>query len=61
MSKVYSLYSRQHVPASLEEVWAFFSDAKNLLAVTPPQLNLKVTNEVYGQRVYAGQVMTYKV
>jgi ligand-binding SRPBCC domain-containing protein len=61
MSKVYSLYSRQHVPASLEEVWTFFSDAKNLLAVTPPQLNLKVTNEVYGQTVYAGQVMTYKV
>ena len=61
MSKVYSLYSRQHVPATLDEVWAFFSDARNLLAVTPPHLNLKVTNEVWGQTVYAGQVMTYKV
>lgn len=61
MSKVYSLYSRQYVPASLDEVWAFFSDANNLLAVTPPQLNLKVTNEVYGKTVYAGQVMTYTV
>ena len=58
---MYSLYSRQHVPATLDEVWAFFSDARNLLAVTPPQLNLKVTNEVYGKTVYAGQVMTYKV
>ena len=61
MSKVYSLFSRQHVPATLDEVWAFFSDARNLLAVTPPHLNLKVTNEVWGQTVYAGQVMTYKV
>ncbi|HVF96113.1 MAG TPA: SRPBCC family protein [Flavisolibacter sp.] len=61
MGKVYRLYSRQLVPARLEEVWAFFSNAKNLLAVTPPQLNLKVTNEVYGQSVYAGQVMTYNV
>lgn len=61
MGKVYSLYSRQKVPASLEEVWAFFSDARNLLAVTPPHLNLKVTNEVYGDSVYAGQVMTYIV
>lgn len=61
MSKVYSLYSRQHVPASLDAVWTFFSDAKNLLAVTPPSLNLKVTNEVYGNTVYAGQVMTYTV
>lgn len=61
MSKVYSLYSRQRVPASLEKVWAFFSNAKNLLEVTPPHLNLKVTNEVYGDAVYAGQVMTYDV
>ncbi len=61
MSKVYSLYSKQTVPADLEKVWAFFSDAKNLLTVTPPHLNLKVTNEVYGETVYAGQVMTYTV
>lgn len=61
MSKVFSLYSRQNVPASLEKVWSFFSDAKNLLTVTPPHLNLKVTNVVYGKEVYAGQVMTYTV
>ena len=61
MGKVYSLYSRQKVPASLEEVWRFFSDSSNLLQVTPPHLNLKVTNEVYGETVYAGQVMTYNV
>jgi ligand-binding SRPBCC domain-containing protein len=61
MSKVYLLYSRQQVPASLDAVWAFFSEAKNLLAVTPPQLNLKVTNDVYGKTVYAGQVMTYTI
>ena len=61
MGKVHSLYSRQRVPASLEQVWGFFSNAKNLLAVTPPHLNLKVTNKVYGKEVYAGQVMTYNV
>src|SRR5829696_1631863 len=61
MSKVYSLYSKQNIPKSLEEVWGFFSDANNLLNVTPPHLNLKVTNKVYGDTVYAGQVMTYIV
>ena len=61
MGKVYSLYSRQRVPASLDDIWRFFSDARNLKAVTPPHLNLKVTNEVYGDAVYAGQVMTYNV
>lgn len=61
MGRVYNLYSRQLVPAPIEKVWAFFSDAKNLMEVTPPHLNLKVTNEVYGGTVYAGQVMTYDV
>lgn len=61
MGKVYSLKSVQKVPASLDDVWRFFSNAKNLMAVTPPHLNLKVTNEVYGDGVYAGQVMTYNV
>lgn len=61
MSKVYRLYSKQNIPKPLEEIWQFFSDARNLLRVTPPHLNLKVTNEVYGETVYAGQVMTYNV
>jgi len=61
MGKVYSLYSKQKIPAPLEKVWQFFSDANNLLNVTPPHLNLKVTNKVFGEEVYAGQVMTYKV
>lgn len=29
--------------------------------MTPPELNLRVTNEVYGEEVYAGQVLTYRV
>lgn len=45
----------------MDEIWAFFSDAGNLAKMTPPQLNLKVTNHVYGEAVYAGQVMMYKV
>ena len=61
MSNVHSLYSRQKVPATLDEVWSFFSDPENLKKMTPPELNLKVTNEVFGKGVYAGQVMTYKV
>ncbi len=61
MSKVYSLYSKQKLPVNLEKVWNFFADAGNLLAVTPPYLNLKLTNKIYGGDMYAGQVMTYYV
>ncbi|MER3464748.1 MAG: hypothetical protein C4329_10420 [Chitinophagaceae bacterium] len=61
MSKVYQLKSVQKIPASLEETWNFFSNPNNLLAVTPPFLNLKVTNEIYGNEAYAGQIITYTV
>lgn len=61
MGKVYSLHSRQNIPASAEILWSFFSDAKNLLLLTPPHLNLKPANQIFGGEIYAGQVMTYKV
>jgi len=61
MSKVYRLISVQQIPLSLEETWQFFSDPKNLMSITPPFLNLVITNEVFGEEVYPGQIMTYKV
>jgi ligand-binding SRPBCC domain-containing protein len=61
MSTVHSLKSIQKIPAPLPEVWEFFSNPKNLLKLTPPFLNLKVTNEVFGGAAYSGQVMTYTV
>ena len=61
MSKVHHLISVQKLPVTLEKTWKFFSDAHNLLTITPPFLNLKVTNEVFGDEVYAGQIISYKV
>ena len=61
MSKVHYLTSVQKIPLPLEKTWEFFSDAKNLLTITPPFLNLKVINEVFGEEVYAGQIISYKV
>lgn len=61
MSRVYQLTSVQNLPTSLEKAWQFFSDPHNLLTITPPFLNLKVTNELFGDEVYVGQVITYTV
>lgn len=61
MSMVYYLKSVQKLPVSSEKAWNFFSNAHNLLTITPPFLNLKVTNEVFGEVVYAGQIIAYKV
>jgi ligand-binding SRPBCC domain-containing protein len=61
MGKVYSLKSIQKIPASLEDVWNFFSDASNLISITPPFLNLAIKNELFGEQVYSGQIILYTV
>ncbi len=61
MSKVHQLRSIQKMPITLEEAWSFFSHPKNLFTLTPPRLNLKFTNELYGHEMYPGQIITYNV
>jgi ligand-binding SRPBCC domain-containing protein len=61
MGQVHYLKNIQKIPVSIEKAWQFFSAPHNLLAITPPFLNLKITNELFGDEVYAGQVMTYTV
>ena len=58
---VYNLKQEQFLPVSLDEAWDFFSHPKNLAVMTPEYLNLKFTNELHGDAMYPGQVITYKV
>lgn len=58
---VYCLKKTQFIPISLDAAWDFFSHPKNLAVMTPEYLNLKFTNELYGDEMYPGQVMTYNV
>ncbi|MGZ3957441.1 MAG: SRPBCC family protein [Flavisolibacter sp.] len=61
MRKVHTLKSIQKIPLPPGEAWDFFSDPSNLLLLTPPFLQLRVTNDVYGERAYPGQILTYRV
>ncbi|HUQ97038.1 MAG TPA: SRPBCC family protein, partial [Chitinophagaceae bacterium] len=61
MSKIYLFKRVQHLPISVAEAWDFFSHPKNLHLLTPPALNLKFTNELFGDGMYPGQIITYKV
>lgn len=61
MPKVHELRTVQRLPVSLEQAWDFFSHPKNLAVITPDELNLRFTNELYGDDAYAGQVITYTV
>jgi ligand-binding SRPBCC domain-containing protein len=58
---VHHLKTVQRIPVSLDIAWEFFSHPKNLATMTPEHLNLKFTNELFGEEMYPGQVITYKV
>lgn len=59
---VYSFKRVQHIPASLPEVWNFFSSAANLQAITPEDMSFRVISKhTAGEKIYAGQLIEYKV
>lgn len=46
---------------TLEEVWAFFTHAKNLLRITPPDMSFKVTSADLPDEIYPGMIITYRL
>jgi len=61
MSKVYSLKTVQKIPVSLDKAWDFFSSPANLQEITPGNLGFTIISKYHGDKMYAGQVIEYKV
>lgn len=51
----------QRIPVSLDKAWDFFSDPANLQTITPEGMGFKVISKHHGDRMYAGQLIEYKV
>lgn len=58
--KIHTLEKKQLLPISREEAWAFFSNPRNLDEITPADLGFRIVS-CPGERMYEGQVITYKV
>ena len=58
--KLHVLDRTQRVPIPLEEAWDFFSDARNLATITPPEMGFEVTSPL-PERMYAGMIIIYRV
>jgi ligand-binding SRPBCC domain-containing protein len=58
--KVYKKETVQHINATIDECWAFFSSPKNLQKITPTTMGFNIT-DYDGKNMYAGQVIQYKV
>jgi ligand-binding SRPBCC domain-containing protein len=58
--KVYKKESVQHINASLEECWSFFSCPSNLQKITPKTMGFHIT-DFDNKSMYAGQIIQYKI
>lgn len=61
MSKVYELKFVQTLPTTIEKAWDFFSNPANLQAITPKNMGFSIVSKHHGAKVYAGQIIEYKV
>ncbi|MBN8672536.1 MAG: SRPBCC family protein [Chitinophagales bacterium] len=58
---VYSIKTVQKIPVSLDKAWDFFSSPANLQAITPAKMGFTVISKHHGEKMYAGQLIEYKV
>lgn len=59
--KIYKLQREQLINTSIDKLWHFFSDARNLQALTPSYMKFNITSGQLPDKVYPGQIITYKV
>lgn len=57
---IHYLHREQLIPAPIEAVWDYFSEPKNLNAITPPDMNFEIIagGDV---KMYQGQLIEYRV
>jgi ligand-binding SRPBCC domain-containing protein len=57
----HSIKTVQKIPVSLNDAWEFFSNPANLQAITPGDMGFKIISKYNSDKMYAGQIIEYKV
>ncbi len=58
---IYSIHREQNLAITIEEAWAFFSSAKNLDRITPPEMGFKIISQLREEPIYHGMQIEYIV
>jgi ligand-binding SRPBCC domain-containing protein len=59
---VFVLSQEQFIPnVSIAKAWDFFSSPKNLKVITPPHMGFDIISNMHKDKMYAGQIIRYKV
>jgi len=61
LTKVYTLSREQYLPITIEQAWAFFSSAKNLAQITPPEMKFVIHTRLNDEPIYPGMKIDYTV
>ena len=60
--KFYQFKTEQYLPVSIDTAWKFFSSAKNLAIITPPELDFKILTPIDDmKRIHKGMKIDYIV
>ena len=57
--KIYSIHREQNLPITIDEAWIFFSSAKNLGKITPPEMGFKIISKLKEEPIYSGMKIEY--
>lgn len=58
---VYQFRKEQFLKESPEKLWDFISDPNNLKRITPDYMGFDITSESIPNKMYQGQIITYRV
>ncbi|HEY1049141.1 MAG TPA: SRPBCC family protein [Prosthecobacter sp.] len=58
---VHTLQSKQIIPATRDQVWAFFSNPRNLARITPPGMGFSMEEADLPERVRPGLMITHRL
>jgi ligand-binding SRPBCC domain-containing protein len=58
---VYYYKTEQFLPIDANRSWDFFSSAKNLSLITPPQMDFKILTSLNNKEIYEGMLIDYTV
>lgn len=58
---VYFYDTEQFLPIDIHKAWDFFSSAKNLAIITPPELDFNILTNLEGREIYEGMLIEYNV
>lgn len=59
--EIYYYKTEQLLPTDMNTAWDFFSSAKNLARITPPELDFNILTQLDNKDIYQGMLIDYTV